>query len=204
METAGGPNIRHTGGAHGNVYDCGRSPPGGHRQRHALSGCPDGPPGGGARVRLRGRTDRHRCGLARGRLRGARCGPPTPAGSASPSARPAATAPAPVAEAPATTAPGVTPVPEPLAGAPPSATPEQALIAHLERALAQALVREQRLLDLVAQCTGQRAVTTSGGSEDAISDPSKILWESLKSKWMVAVSPPSWSGSAPEGMLLLS
>ena len=89
--------------------------------------------------------------------------PPPPAPPATASAT--APAPAPVAAAPAITAPAVTPVPEPLAAAPPNATPEQALIAHLERALEQAHAREQRLLDLVAQCTGQRAVTTSGGSE---------------------------------------
>jgi len=74
--------------------------------------------------------------------------PPAPAAEVSP-------APAAV-EAPAS-APTGAPTPEPLALAPPGATPEQALIAHLERALEQAHARELRLLDLLAQCTSQRS-----------------------------------------------
>ena len=45
--------------------------------------------------------------------------------------------------------------PEVQAEAPPSATPEQALIAHLERVLEQAQERERRLLDLLAQLMSQ-------------------------------------------------
>jgi hypothetical protein len=75
--------------------------------------------------------------------------PPTPTAEVSPTPT--------LVEAPTAEEPAVSMVPEVQAEAPPSSTPEQALIAHLERALEQAQERELRLLDLLAQLTGQRS-----------------------------------------------
>jgi hypothetical protein len=74
----------------------------------------------------------------------------------------AALAPAPPSSPPppeGTAAARATPVAAPPAESPaPPPGPEPALIAHLERALAQAQERELRLLDVLAQVTGPRRV----------------------------------------------
>jgi hypothetical protein len=86
--------------------------------------------------------------------------PPQPVPEPRPAAPPAPVAEAPpapaVAAAPAAATAGA-PEPEIAAAAPPRATPEQVLIAHLERALEQAQARELRLLDLLAQRTGSQS-----------------------------------------------
>jgi len=83
--------------------------------------------------------------------------PPAAVAPAAPLVPAAKTPPAPaVAAASAAAVPAGAPEPELPAAAPPSTTPEQALIAHLERALEQAHTRELRLLDLLAQRTGSQ------------------------------------------------
>ena len=81
--------------------------------------------------------------------------PPAPAPSEAPTT--ASPAPAPAAEAaPAPATPEVA-APEVPALPPARPGPDQALIAHLERALEQAQARELRLLDLLADLTRQRS-----------------------------------------------
>jgi len=84
--------------------------------------------------------------------------PDTAPAPAAPLVPAAETPPAPaVAAASAAAVPADAPAPEISASAPPSSLPEQALIAHLERALEQAQAREMRLLDLLAQRTGSQS-----------------------------------------------
>jgi len=97
--------------------------------------------------------------------------PDTAPAPAAPLVPAAETPPAPtVAAASAAAVPADAPAPEISASAPPSSLPEQALIAHLERALEQAQARELRLLALLAQLTGQRS-TPLGPAPLAASAP---------------------------------
>lgn len=92
--------------------------------------------------------------------------PPAPAPPEAPTP-----APAPAAEAAPAPAPPGAGAPEVPALAPERPGPDQALLAHLERALEQARERELRLLDLLAHLTGQRRAHQAPAAPRAAAPP---------------------------------
>ena len=93
--------------------------------------------------------------------------PPAPAPPEAPTTAPPASA---AEAAPAPAPPGAA-VPEVPALPPERPGPDQALIAHLERALEQARERELRLLDLLAHLTGPRRASQAPAAPRAAAEP---------------------------------